>query len=68
MLRIDSTTTSYNASSIIGGNNVASFTANINNPGEGVYVSVGFNNLTTLQANLAELKEDLDEFIDTIAE
>lgn len=68
MLRIDSTTTSYNASSIIGGNNVASFTANINNPGEGVYVSVGFNNLTTLQANLSELKEDLNEFIDTITE
>ena len=68
MLRIDSTTTSYNASSIIDGNNIASFTANINNPGEGVYVSIGFNNLTTLQANLSELKEDLDEFIDTIAE
>ena len=68
MLRIDATTTSYNASSIIDGDNVASFTANINNPGEGVYVSIGFNNLTTLQANLSELKEDLEEFIDTIAE
>lgn len=68
MLRIDSTTTSYAASSIIGGNNVASFTANINNPGDGVYLSVGFNSLATLQSNLTELKEDLEEFIDTIVE
>ena len=68
MLRIDSTTTSYNASSIIGGNNVASFSANINNPGEGVYLSIGFNNLTILQTNLSEIKEDLCDFLDSIAE
>lgn len=68
MLRIDSTNTSYNASSIIGGNNVASFTANINNPGEGVYVSIGFNSLTILQNNLTELKEDLEEFLDSIVD
>lgn len=68
MLRIDSTTTSYAASSVINGDTVASFNANINNPGEGVYVSINFTNLTTLQANLNALKGDLEEFIDTIVE
>jgi len=48
MLRIDSTTTSYAASSVINGDTVANFNANINNPGEGVYVSINFTNLTTL--------------------
>lgn len=68
MLRIDSTNTNYNASSIIGGNNVATFTASVNNPGDSVYFSVNVNNLTTLQTNLAEIKEDLADFIDSIVE
>ena len=68
MLRIDSTNTNYNASSIIGGNNVANFTANVNNPGDSVYFSISVNNLTILQANLAEIKEDLADFIDSIIE
>lgn len=68
MLRIDSTTTSYAASSVINGNNVASFNANVNNPGDSVYFSINVNNLITLQANLAEIKEDLTDFIDSVVE
>lgn len=68
MLRIDSTNTNYSASSIIGGNNVATFTASVNNPGDSVYFSMNVNNLATLQANLTEIKDDLADFIDSIAE
>lgn len=68
MLRIDSTNTNYSASSIIGGNNVATFTASVNNPGDSVYFSINVNNLAILQTNLTEIKDDLADFIDSIAE
>jgi len=68
MLRIDSTNTNYNASSIIGGSNVATFTASVNNPGDSVYFSININSLAILQTNLTEIKDDLADFIDSIAE
>lgn len=68
MLRIDSTNTNYNASSVFNDETLASFSASVNNPSESVYFSINVNTLTTLKTNLSVIKSDLEDFIDSIAE
>ncbi len=48
MLRMDSTNTNYSASSVVEGENIASFSAGVNTPGDNVYFSINVNNLSAL--------------------
>lgn len=66
MLRIDSKNTSFNAVSTYNGENIASFNASVNDPGNNAYINFNIDNLTTLKANIGTFKTDLAAFIDAI--
>ena len=66
MLRVDSKNTNFNAVSIYNGDNIASFNASVNDPGNNAYINFNIDNLTTAKTNISTLKADLNAFLDAI--